>query len=262
MTGNTRFDSAMLFCKTNNLYFGEGNPDAKILFIGKEPEFSREEKETFKEELKTEKGLIQIAAQNAGCNLYRLQNNYQSIWLPKLRGDIKRSPTWLHYQRLTNKIVLPNEETQKLKWYFLDYCFITYLSQIRLPDSVFLTKNKLDNSIRIESIKAREKLFEYDFFKKPIVILACLHYPTLEFNKKKYGYYKFDIERIFDVKFIETQKVGNDWLNIHYNSDFEIVGKNRILIHTLQFSRFSNKNAAKSLISKLAEICQPFYALP
>lgn len=254
------FNQVLQFCEEKNLYVGEGNPDAKILLIGKEPGFSQEDKIKYKEQLKTIEGIKSIAIESAKNNLYRLQNDYQTTFLPKLKEDIKRSPTWLNYQRLIDKIkILSGEETGTTKWHFLDDSFVTDLNQIRLPDSNYLTRSKLDNSIKIESIKERERIFEYDFFKKPIILLASLHYPTLEFNKKKYNYYKFDIEKIFDVSFIETEKVGNDWINIHYNSDWETIGKKRTLIHTRQFSRFYNKNGAKLLLDRIADITYEFY---
>ncbi|GHT17883.1 hypothetical protein FACS189429_2990 [Bacteroidia bacterium] len=43
----SEFEKALKFCKDNNLYLGEGNPDAKILLVGKDPGFSREDKENY-----------------------------------------------------------------------------------------------------------------------------------------------------------------------------------------------------------------------
>lgn len=128
----------------------------------------------------------------------------------------------------------------------MDYSFITELSQIHLPYSN--TADEELKTARINSIDQRKELFKKDFFQNfPIVIMACGHYPTKEFN--------FDIEDIFDVDWNKETIVlskGN-YYNIHTGKCKN--GKDKILIHTRQVTL----GVTNQLLSNISEICKSYY---
>ena len=201
---NSDFHNILQYCENNELYLGEGNPNAKILLIGKEIGHGIEEDKT--------PSLSKSNAKNED-NLKFWRNRYESYPLEKYLKDIEKcfekkpNRTWENYQKIVNRII---GRTDNEKQYdFLDYGFITELSQIHLPYSSGAITEELKTA-RINSINQRKELFKREFFQNfPIIIMACGHYPTKEFN--------FDIENIFDVEWNKETIVlskGN-YYNIH-----------------------------------------------
>lgn len=221
------------FCEKEKLYLGEGTPTptAKILFIGKESGWN----EKRWGEATPEKIPI-VSDENASHNLDCWRNHNGN--LEQLKCDARKewpnSPTWRSYETLT-KIITGQDIA---KYDFLDYSFITELSQICMPKSNHLK----DNNLTKESVEKRKKLFKESFFQKfPVIIMACGHYPR-DFD--------FDMEDIFDVKWDGETKVlseGN-YYNVHH-------GKDKILIHTRQVSM----GVTNLLLSEIANLCKPIY---
>ena len=258
MRNEKDFLEVLEYCE-QNLYLGDGNPEASILIVGKE--ISCKEDDIIKKSngQGLEVGIKKLSLETAKGNVEKWQNGYPRDEIKTYAFKEKRNPTWTNYQKLVGAIIGKN--LGKDNYNFLDHCFITELSQILLPKSNFLKDKHLNDSIRFESIKERETLLSMNFFKFPIVIMACGHYPTLDLQKD-YGY-EFNIQKNFSVKFIEPTKVIHSeekkypacWYNVHYNEDYEIVGKNRIVIHTRQLSRIFNPE----LLSEIAKECREFY---
>jgi hypothetical protein len=228
---NTNLKSVLYYCEKEKLYFGEGTATARILFIGKECGWNDGMLNPDKKEN------IELQAQRSAEHNLNCWRNGNGC-LDKLKADALQfwanSPTWGNYQKLVQQII--GKEIPKYD--FLDYSFITELSQISLPNSKHLKENDLTRA----SIEKRKSLFEQDFFQNfPIVIMACGHYPR-EFD--------FDIEKIFGVKWVGETKVlsrGN-YYNIHY-------GKDKILIHTRQVS----SGVTNELLSEIANLCKDFF---
>lgn len=229
---NTDFSNVLEYCSKEKFFLGEGSPTSRILIIGKEcgwnnkkmPNPDKKENIILQEKCSTEHNLD--CWLNGNGRLDQLKTDALKDW--------PNSPTWRNYQTLVQTII--GKEIPKYD--FLDYSFITELSQICLPNSNYLKNNDLTK----ESIEKRKSLFKKDFFRKfPIVIMACGHYP------KKFN---FDIEDIFDVKWTGETTIlskGN-YYNVHY-------GKSKILIHTRQVSI----GVTNQLLFEIAELCKKYY---
>ena len=259
---NPEFFKALAYCKDNNLFLGEGNPDADILIIGKECGLDKKKSESLKDAPDKEKWLIENSENEVKSNLDRLEKDYHKIWLPHLKAHTNSHATWRSYHKLVSLIrgVSEDEITKGgiNDWGFLDHCFITEMSQLQMPNSNYLEEKKLSDDIRKKSVEKRAKLFQQRFFRKfPIVIIAIGHY-YLNIGKHKYD---FDIEREFNVKYdgqtVEVIEEGNRkrWYNIHR----EIDGEPRIVIHTRQLS--TQRESATSLdllMEKIAKESKPY----
>lgn len=233
----------------NNDYIGTGNPNAKILIVGKECAINSEiEKNQLKGEV--EENIIKwinniknpntiIENWNGDSNninpLFPYKGQKFNIYNEKRNsGKGGTSSTWYYYQKLYNKI---KETTQNLhtEINFHDDVFITELNAN--PSNYSKDQNK---EIRKNSIKERSNIFfKSDFIQNfPIVILATSHY-TREHN--------IDICKLFDVDFIGITNLIDEntqqWYNIHINKE-----KTKLLIHTKQLSM----NISDKLLDKIA----------
>ncbi len=262
---NEEFSKALEYCKNNDLFLGEGTPNADILIIGKECGFDKKKRKSLDDAPNKEKWLLENSEEEAISNINRLENDYQNnknTGLPKLKADIKSHATWRSYHRLVSLIkgVNKDEITKggKNDWGFLDHCFITEVSQLQLPNSSYLKKNDISDDIRRKSVEKRAQLFQQPFFRRfPIVIIAS---GPDYLNIGKYGY-DFDIEREFNVKYhgqtVEVIEEGykKRWYNIHTENE----GEPRIVIHTRQLStRGESASSLDLLMEKIAEESIPY----
>lgn len=256
---SANFVEALEYCKQNNLYLGEGNPNAKILIIGKESGLNAEDRSCFQKSNSEFDWIVDFSKNTAKNNINSLKNNYLQNGLSKLKNDIPYNLTWSNYQRLVSLIYGIKEQDiprgGKGNWEFLNKCFITELSQIRLPKSNYLGKKGIPDFIKRESIKERAKLFHLSFFRQfPIVIIASGP-DYIDSGKYKYD---FNIQRDFAIKYIKTVDLKEDnvkkrWYNIHKDNNA------RIIIHTRQLSvqREPNRSLYK-LINAIAQECKEF----
>lgn len=219
-------------------FIGYGNPNAKILIIGKEEALDIE-KECGKE-------IYEIAVKPNWEKWKELKDDSSitpdsiPIWketrffspLYPWKGDTLPTGgnnTWRNYQKLINMLI-PEANKGNITT-FHQYAFITEFNDLPSPKS----KHK-DPNVQ-KSINDRcEKVLNHPFYKSfPIVIAACGHY-VKDYNIK--------LEELFDQKFIEMKPVDKgEWINFHQKD-------NRILIHTRQLSWCS-----KELIERIAEYC-------
>ena len=254
-----KFKQVVQYCKENNLFVGYGNPNGKVLVIGKEAAHIGKEETTENLEKKKEE-LFQsnvsqwehILSTNEVPNydgerpishenpLYAYGNQFN-------KKDIRKegkpynggtSSTYLNYEKLYEQLFLQGEKLEKIN--FQKEFFITELSDYPTKESY---NDKEIEALRQQSIEERKPLFELPFFKDfPIVIVAAGDYP------KKYD---FDMQQIFDVQWEgKPIKVGEKyWYNLHFSKD-----NKRILIHTRQLSnRVSNE-----LIAAIANEAKKF----
>lgn len=172
-------------------FIGYGNPDAKILIIGKEcatkevddmkmfydPNF-----EQWKESFESHGFDFK---DNDGLSTYNFDNHYFHPIFPYYRqhhtmspNDARKtSPTWYYYQRLIDMIRVGNANEKikdKERWIdFFNDCFITELNDICRPNDYGLTKDE-----RKETKKHIRERFNWmrktNFFNQfQVVILAC-----------------------------------------------------------------------------------------
>ena len=249
------FKEAVAYCKVNNLFVG--NPNGKVLVIGKEAAHIPQEETTENLEKKKEE-LFQsnvsqwehILSTNEVPNydgerpfshenpLYSYGNQYN-------KRDIRKegkpyngstSSTYLNYEKLYEQLFLKGKKLEKIN--FQKEFFITEFSDYPTKESY---KNEDIEALRKQSIEERKPLFAMPFFKDfPIVIVAAGNSPSR---------YHINLEQTFDVVFQKEIKVEGDRYFLHFSKD-----NKRILIHTRQLSN----GVSNELITAIAAEAKKF----
>lgn len=258
--------------KTQEDFIGYGNPNAKILIIGKECAIDPESDIDNIYELSVKKNKEQWLSIINGSGQLN-PDNIPSWFTPHLNYEEKFSPlfpfkgqlftirrnkgnggngkdnkgtstTWYNYQKLINRIGIAGRannscraRTKDDELDFFKDCFITEFSA-----ECSLYSKKSD---KVEgSIKSRTRhLLNEPFFKSfSIIIVACGHYI------RRYGDI-IDLQKLYEVKYEQpTVDVNsNNWYNFHK-------GNNKILIHTNQLSM----NISDELLNKIARVIGDF----
>lgn len=215
----------------NLCFVGLGNPNSKILIIGKECSFDKKKEQySFLNKMENQDNLQQwiyniengIDLETLPCwennpNLYNPLYPYKGQFNKVIRNNNDgTSRTWVQYQKLIDRI-LQKDKPEKID--FHKYAFITELSNIPMTSSRKTQETK-------ESINIRcQKLLSHDFFKTfPFVIVHCGHYIKD---------YKINLEETFNQSYQRTDDDG-EWINVHKNGD-------RILLHTRHLSMCSDR---------------------
>lgn len=254
MNYSKEFKKAIDFSKENKLFLGYGNPNGKILVIGKEHYFNHSLKEDSPEFYEEILKARELENQNNFTSWNKnFENNFEPEWNPNQefycdntnaftawwnqrniqddkKGNCGTSNTYLYYQKLYQNVFLDGQKEERIN--FQKEFFNTELND--LPAKKDFNLPQL-NKLKKKFIVKRQELFNLPFFKTfPVIIIASGHYP------KKYN---FDIEKIFEVTWDKKTKViGKSWYNLHYSDD----GK-RILIHTRQLSTSVSKDLMEAL---------------
>lgn len=202
-------------CKGVDKYFiGTGNPNAPILFIGKESAISS----------KNSIGINWYSKNARDWQTHILNNTCETLEYDVDETHVLRKGwgknTWSKYQRLSDYIW--EKESLKFKVDFLKLAFTTEIN-----DSPELNTLNADKS----SLNHRKKLFkESDFIQNfPVIVLACSNYIT---NNNELR----EIDDIFQVTY-DGDNVGKywyskgNWFFTHHNSDCS-----KLVIHTRQLS--------------------------
>ena len=217
-------------------FIGYGNPNAKILILGKEAAIDANEninqhiseinrnvevwKKNIEQQISQED--IPVWCGNPECinPLYPYKGQ-------KYKVDIKghesggTSRTWFQYQKLIN-LIFDREENENID--FHEYCFSSDFS----TETALYSKYTNKDATRC-SIEERSQMFALPFFQSfPIVIAACGHYPRD---------YNIELEKIFQVQWDgKTQK--RFWVHIHREKGN---ASPKLLIHTNQLSMVPDK---------------------
>ena len=230
-------------------YIGNGNPNAKILIISKEPSIDRNSNtDMYVSDILGNRNLWQnriygrLTLPNWNDPLFPYEGQKCQIdaKVKNNNGEFESnggtSRTWLAYQKLYDKIAGKEE---KSKGDFID--FHKYVFTTDLSTEVAKSSDKTNILLTKKSIRHRVNMFNEDFFQDfPIIILAVGHYP------KTYG---LDIQKLFGVKWTgDTRLIGKKWVNIHYDKQMQ-----KIVVHTNQLSRYTN-----DLISFIANEIRTF----
>lgn len=249
-------------------YIGTGNPNARILILGKECAIAKDENQQQQQQYRNEilknaanwKDNIdnQVTIENADKDeLWEKDINSQINPLYPYRGqyfkrnrnnNLGTNPTWYNYQKLLINILkdlnitVPIDKANKV--FLHEYCFLSELNS----ETAKYSKD-VDSIKRTKSIDSRKVLFDENFFQQfPIVIVAAGHYPH-EHN--------IDLEKLFGVKWngitINNKynpSLNRNWYNIHR----ETAHRNpKLLIHTNQLSVVTSE-----LLNQLAKECNDF----
>lgn len=222
------FQDFVKTCLATSNFVGTGNPNAKILIVGKEAAISPEKIEGQNWYNRNAKNWDEhITKGTCECLEYPVEPGHE------LRHGWGRN-TWSKYQQLVDQIF--DIKTENFYVNFLQHAFTTEIND---------SPNKRTSSASKEGLSGRKALFkESRFFREfPVVILACSDYIH------NHGEIR-EIDDIFQVKF-DGHDPGKyhyskgNWFYTHHNEDHS-----RLVIHTRQLS----SNVNNSLISDMASI--------
>lgn len=241
------FVKKVIECKRNENYIGTGNPNSKILIVGKETATDIENKAN-KDELyvRFQNEMLQDFKENANKWNLNIENFTTIDSLPNWTGgkdsplnsnplfpfkslhakELKEGQTWRKYQKLHDLIFL--NDISSIKEKEIDFHNNFFLTEMNSSPAKF-TKDA-DKS----GIPNRKQFFkESSFFQNfPVIILACSNY--INGN---------EIENIFNVTFNKQCGTEKQLFWTHYNSD-----KTKLVIHTRQLST----NVSDNLLIEIA----------
>jgi hypothetical protein len=256
MNYSDEFKKAVNFSKEKKLFLGYGNPNGKILIVGKEHYFKHSLEENSREFYEEILKAREIENQNNVSSWeYNIENKFEPKWplnqefycdnsnaftawwnqrnIQDKKGNSGTSNTYLHYQKLYQNIFLNGQKEDRIN--FQKEFFNTELND--LPAKKDFNLPEL-NKLKREFITMRQELFGLPFFKTfPVVIVAAGHYPCR---------YNFNIEKTLGVNFIKTIPISGTWYNLHYSDD-----QKRLLIHTRQLSTSVSKNLIEALSNEI-----------
>lgn len=240
-------------------YIGTGNPNSKILIIGKECAIDpdKEAQRHHIEVLNNPKDWVSNIEKKLNpedidnwfttrCPKYNPLYPYKGQLAKRYTKDALgvenkgTSTTWVKYQKLIDLIIRPdNHRSGSIN--FHEDSFITELSDVPGKYSSHVKDKDKRNSIL-----QRSELLESSFFQQfPIVIVAC----GMDIRN-----YSINLEKIFNVKFQPAthfiRNIRSNWYNIHFG-----IGKHpKILIHTNQLSM----SISNQLLYEIAKHCKEF----
>ena len=208
------FEIFLTECKNRKEWSGQGNPNADILIIGKEPhnDVLIKEKEKIQEKLQEQEGRCR-----------------SGVWGTAPRDP--KNPTWCNYQMLIENVYGPHRVFNPRLFDFEKYAFTTELNTIFRPKAVLDAETKKNINERLLFFK--ESKFINSF---PVIILACNNFIS---NDKKRG---FLINNTFGVKFdgeskgVHKEETRGHWFYTHHSDNGE-----KLVIHTRQLSFLFDK---------------------
>lgn len=198
----------------NNYFVGTGNPNAKILFIGKESAISSDDINGKLWYSNNANDWNKHIASNT-CEIFEYFVDENHV----LRNGWGKN-TWSKYQKLSD--IIWKQETKPFYIDFLKYTFTTELNDS--PEKNTATANK-------SGLNERKLLFKKSEFIQgfPVVVLACSDYIKNNAELR-------EIDEIFNVTY-NGDETGRYWYNkgnwfyIHHNED-----RTKLVIHTRQLS--------------------------
>lgn len=258
---NSEFKKTLQLAKKKEMFLGTGNPDAKIVFIGKEAAIDKKlnPKQHFREisnNTSDWENNDSNELQFSDIDNWFVTPNYNPLYPYKgqkhtvesrnkegeiIRGKGGTSKTWYNYQKIINSVYFTDVPNTIINYH--EFAFCSELNQVTGPYSKTVPKK-----IRKESIDNRKELFQHPFFSEfPIIILAVGQY-VRDFN--------IDLQDIFQMKFDEklskelSKELNKEFINVHVD---DLENPTRLLIHTNQLSMVSNE-----LVNRLGKFCNDF----
>lgn len=209
----------------NSYFIGTGNPEAEILFIGKESSIEDDNYDG-RTWYSANAASWQSHIDNKTCEVLRYTVDVKH----PLRKGWGRN-TWCKYQKLTDIIYCKSSEDYEIN--FLEKVFTTELNDN--PSKNTSTANKTNLKNKKEVFKNSEFIQQF-----PVVVLACSNYIR---NNDKIR----EIDDIFGTTYIGDQdgkywySKGN-WFFLNYSSD-----KSKLVIHTRQLSSNVNNSMLQEM---------------
>lgn len=212
------FEKFLKECKIRRKWSGQGNPNADILIIGKEP---------YNADLITDEVKIQEKLQT--------QEDICRSGYGEAPRDAK-NPTWYNYQKLIEEVYKNRREFNPKLFDFEKYAFTTELNTTFRPKAVLDAKTRNNINERLHFFK--ESKFIQSF---PVIILACGGYIR---NNDKVR----EIDNTFHVEF--CQEYGNKESKNRFWTHFDKNDPRKLVIHTRQLSNW----VTKEMIYKMASV--------
>lgn len=250
------FKNEVLHCNNCGIYIGSGNPNSKILIIGKETATDVENKANRDEHyVRFQREGLEDFNQNAYKWKLNTKNPVDAHSLPDWIGgkdspinsnplfpfkslqvrQLKEGHTWRKYQKLHDLVFFNNISLSKEKEFnFHNEFFLTEMNN---------SPAKFTKDADRRGIPNRKQYFkESAFFQSfPVVVLACSNYINGD-----------EIKDIFKVSFDRQCGKGKQLFWTHYNSD-----RPKLVIHTRQLST----NVSNDLLIEIANEISRFLKL-
>lgn len=218
-------------------YIGLGNPNAKILFIGKEP----------KGELGSELEHGCVKHWNSGIDYSRRYEPGKEL------RHLGR--TWQRYQKLyntiTTKLGCNKLQNSKYEITFVEDVFTTELSQFPAPDT---KKAKGILEFKSKLAERKENFFATDFLKEFQIVFIFASDP------KYIEVHQGEVCKLFEVSYVPTEEVEKFLdkkleKSIWVHKGITPSGKPKIVIHTRQLT---NHAGIMKLIECLGDLVVNF----
>lgn len=218
------FEEFLVECKNRKEWSGQGNPNADILIIGKEPH--NDNLITDEEEIKR-----RLQEQEDHCR--------SGVW-----GTASRDPknrTWCNYQMLIENVYGPQRKFNSGLFDFEKCAFTTEMNTIFRPKAVLDAETKNNINKRLRFFKDSEFIKSF-----PVTILACNNFIS---NDKERG---FLINNTFGVKFDgkekgeHKEKARGHWFFTHHSDNGE-----KLVIHTRQLSFLFNYSLIEHMANEI-----------
>ena len=218
----------------NDDYVGLGNPNAKILFIGKEAGLPKDKK--------NELGLV---------NSYKKDfQNHSKRFFPENRDIYSLNHTWQKNQKLYSEILQNlgisdiGIDRVKREITFVENVFTTELNTHHAKTSAEAKRHK-DFKSSLE--KRKQTFFKSNFIKSfPIVIIFAI-------DNKYIECYHGEVQELFEVEYkdeIAFENKSKIWIHSQQAEN----PSPKLLIHTRQLTN----GASNELIEKLGELIADF----
>lgn len=229
-----------LFNLSNNhsQYIGTGNPNSKILFVGKEAGIKS-----------TETSIPGSATSwNAEVNSYLYTRYTPPKSIPEHRNG---NHTWQKYQklfeRISNQINIENSKPKDLyEITFIEYIFTTELSNLHANSSKLALKNADFNS----NLAERKKIFWKSNFIQNFDIVVIFASDRRYIEK-----WKGEVQSLFDVVYddeiqIKSEKGSVQKIWVHYSNPNDNRHPPKLVLHTRQLTN----GCLNILIDKVADL--------
>ncbi|WP_316784985.1 hypothetical protein [Pedobacter frigiditerrae] len=216
-------------------YIGLGNPNAKILIVGKEAGSP-----------------IGVESTHGGGTAWKNKVDYSTRFKPIEDNLRSRRHTWQKYQKLY-EIILDKlkieEKVQKEEEYeitFVENIFTTELSNLPAPKT---SEAKKQENFKAELEKRKVVFWKSEFIKQfPIVIIVAL-------DNKYIETYSGEVCELFGVKFSHQNICeSSDKCWIHYAEENKKGVLPKMVIHARQLTN----GASNELLDKIAEEVKEF----
>jgi len=225
-------------CVKEEQYFGLGNANSNIMFVGKEAGTDKESTEIYDGSAQSWKDK---------------KNDYSKRYIPREDNPVEvklrnGNHTWQKYQKLYDLIRanlnLKLESKEEYEITFVENIFTTELSNIPATKSKYAIKH---NDFK-QSLEKRKKVFwKSEFIKHFSIVLITAD------DNRYIETYQGEVCELFKVDCIDKIPIGKSKIWVHRNINKENTHP-KLVLHTRQLTN----GASNALLEKIAELIADF----